>query len=241
LSATNIAAAQAVGSATTLTLVSSSGSGITVTTASAVAANLTGYGRTSTNVLGITSTTTLLAIDTAYSPNTVNTVNALHDPTKAIARNVRITSAGNDSGITFAVSGFDIYGNPMNETITGANAGVASGAKAFKYIKSVTSSAAAAGNVSVGTGDVYGFPLRVDRFEQALIFWAGALITSSTGWTAADSNTATATTGDVRGTYATQSASNNSRRLVMYVMPTPAAVTSATSTDPSTLFGKTQF
>ena len=35
------------------------------------------------------------------------------DPTKAISRNVRITSAGDDSGKTFAVVGYDLYGYPM--------------------------------------------------------------------------------------------------------------------------------
>src|SRR5690349_11052356 len=37
-----------------------------------------------------------------------------------VPRNIRITSAGNDTGITFTVSGFDQYGQAMTETITGA-------------------------------------------------------------------------------------------------------------------------
>lgn len=74
------------------------------------------------------------------------------------ARNVIITSGGNDSGITFAVVGTDIYGQALTETITGANVGVATGNKAFKTVTSVTPSGSAAGTVKVGTGVKFGLP-----------------------------------------------------------------------------------
>lgn len=210
ISAVNIAATQAA--AATITLVSSSGAGITVGTSITRA-------DTGATVTG------LLAIDTAMAgvgfgqDATIN----MWDPTKAISRNVRITSAADDSGKTFTVVGYDLYGYPMSEVITGANAGVASGAKAFKYIASVTPSTTPAGNVSVGTGDVIGLPLRADYVGQLLINYNDTLITASTGFTAAVTTTATTTTGDVRGTYALQTASNNTRRLVMYMTPTVAA------------------
>lgn len=228
LAAANIAASQTPGSAA-LTLVSSSGSGITVSTSITRA-------DTGATVTG------LLAIDTAMAgvgfgqDATVN----MWDPTKAIARNVRITSGGNDTGITFLVVGYDVYGYPMSEAITGASGGVASGAKAFKYIASITPSGAVASTASAGTGDVIGLPLRADYFGQLLINYPDTVITASTGFTAAVTTTASTTTGDVRGTYALQTASNNSRRLIVYLSPTVAAMAGNNTNLVTGLFGVAQ-
>jgi len=229
LSATNIALAQAPTAGTALTLTAGTGvtGSVTITSAS-----------TNSQVTG------LLALDGAagrVSYGSVGTIQ-LWDPTKALSRNVRITSVGNDSSATFTVKGYDIYGYPMTETITGANAGIASGAKAWKYIASITPAGTLSGsNVSVGTGDVYGFPIYSASFNPGAdadvsISWAGAAITSATGYTAGVTTTATATTGDVRGTYATQSASNNSNRLLVTQSPSLANISSVTG-----LFGVTQF
>lgn len=76
-----------------------------------------------------------------------------------IPRNVIITNVGNDSGDTYVIAGQDEYGNTMSETITGANAGVAAGKKAFYKVTGVDPSGASAGNVSVGYGDVLGLPV----------------------------------------------------------------------------------
>ncbi len=215
----NIAASQSPG-ASALTLVSSTGAGITVST------SIT-QGATGATVTG------LLAIDTAMAGVTFGsaaTVN-IWDPTKAISRNVRITSGGDDSGITFLVAGYDLYGFPMTERITGANAGIAAGAKAFKYIASVTPSAAAATTVKVGTGDVIGLPLRCDRFGYARIVYIDTVITASTGFVAAvTTSPATTTTGDVRGTYALQTASNGTRRLQVFITPSVANISSNSGT-----------
>jgi hypothetical protein len=152
-----------------------------------------------------------------------------------VPRNLRITSAGNDSGITFAVSGFDVYGQPMNETITGANAGIAAGKKAFFSVLSITASGASAGNVSVGTGDVFGLPYRVaDAGFLTRAGWAGALAEDAGTFAAADANTATATTGDIRGTYLPSSASNGTRRLVLAFVVQDADTAAG-------LYGVTQF
>jgi hypothetical protein len=229
LSATNIALAQAPTAGTALTLTAGTGvtGSVTITSAS-----------TNSQVTG------LLALDGAagrVSYGSVGTIQ-LWDPTKALSRNVRITSVGNDSSATFTVKGYDIYGYPMTETITGANAGIASGAKAWKYIASITPAGTLSGsNVSVGTGDVYGFPIYSASFNPGAdadvsLCWAGAAITSATGYTAGVTTTATATTGDVRGTYATQSASNNSNRLLVTQSPSLANISSVTG-----LFGVTQF
>jgi hypothetical protein len=160
ISAVNIAASQSPAGAGNLTLVSSTGAGITV-------------GVSITNASTGVAVTGLLAIDGAsgsvgYGQSATVQV---WDPTKLIARNVRITSGGNDSGITFTVHGYDIYSYPMTETITGANVGVASGKKAFKYIASIAVSGASASTVTVGTGDVYGYPALASKFAYTETWW----------------------------------------------------------------------
>lgn len=216
IAANNIAASQS-GSAS-ITLVSSSGAGITV-------------GTTITRADTGATVTGLLAIDTAMAGTSFSqdgTV-ALWDPTKAISRNVRITSGGDDSAKTFTVVGYDLYGYPMSEAITGANTSVASGVKAFKYIASVTCSSTPASTVTVGTGDVIGFPIRTDNFGDVRIIYNATVITASTGYTAAvTTSPATTTTGDVRGTYALQTASNNARRLQVFICPPVANIGTVT-------------
>tara|TARA_R100001369_G_scaffold3271_1_gene10391 strand:- start:172 stop:786 length:615 start_codon:yes stop_codon:yes gene_type:complete len=65
-------------------------------------------------------------------------------------RIVTILSAGNDSGKSFTVVGTDINGAAQTESITGANAGTATGAVFFLTIASITAVGNPAGNVSAG-------------------------------------------------------------------------------------------
>lgn len=65
-------------------------------------------------------------------------------------QHITITSAGNDSGDTFTVTGEDRYTNVMTEAITGGNATIALGTKNFAKVYSVVSSGASAGGVEVG-------------------------------------------------------------------------------------------
>lgn len=164
------------------------------------------------------------------------------DPSRMVARNIRITSVGNDSGATFLLSGYDTYWYPVTEAITGANAGIASGKKAIKYLTAITYTGSLSGsNVSVGTGDVFGFPIRSDAYYSGnaggdvQIAWNGAAITATTGYLAAVTTAATTTTGDVRGTYAVQSASDGTKRLVFTQSPSLANISSSTG-----LFGVAQ-
>lgn len=227
LSAVNIAAAQVPVAGTPLTLVSSTGAGITV--AQTVINRATG--QVATGLLAIDLASGIINFGSNGNFN-------LYDPTKNIARNLRFTSVGNDSTGTATIRGYDIYGYPMTETITLANATVVSAKKAFKFISSITPAGTLSGsNLSVGTGDVYGFPIRVDNFFYTKIVWNAAVITATTGFLAADTTSpATATTGDVRGTYAVQSASDNAKRLQMFIDIPVANLGTATGK-----FGVTQF
>jgi len=67
---------------------------------------------------------------------------------------VRITSAGDDRGITFTIVGIkvgDLTGKFTTEVVTGANASTADSTNFYAYIESITASGASAGNVSIGT------------------------------------------------------------------------------------------
>lgn len=231
LTTTAIAAAQVPVAGTRLTLVSSSGAGITV-------------GTTVTRADTGVAVANCLAIDGVMTPINLTPTqnggagNQLWNPQNAIARTVQIQSVGNDSAATAVVRGFDVYSYPVTETITLTNASTATGKKAFKYILSVTPAGTLSGsNISVGQSDVYGFMLRVDLYQFVTIYWPDTtIISSNTGFTAAVTTTATATTGDVRGTYALQVASNAVRRLVMFTSPRPTNMGTATG-----LTGVTQF
>ncbi len=231
LSAVNIAAAQVPVAATALTLVSATGSGVTVLAAAQGVATAGNIAIIPSGALALDGVGGFVGFGSADPTNSSWQDIKFYDPTKSVARNVRITSAGNDSGATFTVAGYDIYGVAMSETITGANATVASGKKAFKYVVSVTPAGTLSGaNASVGTGDVYGFSLSVALFPYVDIFWNNALITSPTGFVVPDATSpATATTGDVRGTYAVQSASDGSKRLTVYYAPNLAAISAGST------------
>lgn len=166
----------------------------------------------------------------------VGTIN-LWNPMACVARAVSVTGSASSTGGNILISGYDIYGVPMTETIAApAGATTVNGKKAFKYIASVVPQFTDAHNYSVGTTDIYGFPLRADFFSDVAINYNAAVVTASTGFTAAvTTSPATSSTGDVRGTYALQSAADGSKRLSIRQFVLPANAGSVTG-----LFGVTQ-
>ena len=161
----------------------------------------------------------------------------LWNPQALIARAVSVTGSSSSAGGNITISGYDIYGVPMSEVIAApAGATTVNGKKAFKYISSVVPAFTDAHNYSVGTTDIYGFPMRSDYFGDVAINYASAAITANTGYVAAvTTSPATTTTGDVRGTYALQTAANASNRLIVRQFVIPANMGSI-----SGLFGVTQ-
>jgi hypothetical protein len=106
---------------------------------------------------------------------------------------------------TITVTGTDIYGNVMRET-SGSGTSLA-GKKAFKTITSVVSSTSIT-SATVGSGDVLGLPVFLPGTGYVLReLQDGAAATAGTV-VAGVTTTATATTGDVRGTYDPNSACN---------------------------------
>lgn len=66
------------------------------------------------------------------------------------AQKVRLTSGGNDSGITFTFVGTDADGKPQRETVNGTNASNSDTTKFYKTITAITASAAVATTIIVG-------------------------------------------------------------------------------------------
>ena len=130
--------------------------------------------------------------------------------------NVDSTNAG-DTTQTVTVTGTDYWGQAQTETIALNGTTLVAGQKSFKTITAAAVSALLTGNLTVGNEDVFGLPYRVTDAGYLLrTGWAGAVANDAGTFAAADTTSpATATTNDVRGTYAPSSAADGSRRLVL--------------------------
>lgn len=234
--ATNIAASQSPG-AGAITLVSTTGAGVTVTSATQY---MPASGVTiPAGVLALDGPTGFVGYGRQSNANSSQYEISAYDPSTLLSRTLTFVSGGNDTGITFTVSGWDIYGFPMTETITGASGAAANGAKAWKYINTITHSGSVAGTLTIGTNDVIGLPFQTLRFGRMAIFYNNAAITANTGFTAAvTTSPATATTGDVRGTYALQSASDGTKTIQVYITVPPAVLN--TMNGAASVYGVTQ-
>lgn len=169
-------------------------------------------------------------------------LSAFYDRSKMLSRAVSITGSASATGGHFIVSGFDVYGFPMTENINATSgAATTNGKKAFKVVTSVVPQFTDAHNYSCQTTDIYGLPLLTLRFEDTGVFWNGSWVSATTGFVAADTTTpATSTTGDPRGTYAVQSASDGTKFLSVEITPSVASMASNQPTSLTTgLFGVT--
>lgn len=169
----------------------------------------------------------------------------LWNPLALVGRCLSYTAAASATYATATASGYDVYGYPMVESATLTAGSTVNGKKAFKYVKSVVLSGGTADTThaySIGTLDIYGLPLKSDTFGDLLINYAASLtastlVTAATGYVAADKTTPTATTGDVRGTYALQTAASTGvNRLTVKQAPQAYNIGSAQG-----LLGLTQF
>jgi hypothetical protein len=80
-------------------------------------------------------------------------------------RRVIITSGGNDSGITFTITGTDWAGNTIGETLSGANAGAAQTQLSYLTVASLSYTGSVASTVEVGTNGVADSPwVRLDPY-----------------------------------------------------------------------------
>ena len=131
-----------------------------------------------------------------------------------------VTHASSAVAMSIVVTGFDQYGQMMKETLSTAATGqsqAATGKKAFKYILSIaiTSAGNATTNtLNMGWADVIGLPFKADLVADVFRVYFNDAIDDSATVVAADDQTPTATTGDVRGTVDTNSAADGSSIVV---------------------------
>lgn len=189
----------------------------------------------------------------AAYPYLVRGLGLFLNPPEALARCVSITGVSSGAAQNFTVRGFDVFGFPMTEIIAFVGgAATTYGAKAFKYVTSVTPASNDAHNISVGWGDTFGLHIRSDKWEYTDMNYDGAYVASSTGWLAAATATATGTTGDVRGTVQVGAdgagteitggaSTNGSIRLTIGVSPALYNDTFGNPVNPVPMFGQPQF
>lgn len=132
-----------------------------------------------------------------------------------VPRNVIIDAAGAATAV-LTVTGTDAYGLAMSEAITLNGTTAVAGKKAFKTITSIAASIAAT-DFFVGTGDVFGLPIRADSRNYVQTAWNSAFVTTGTFTAAVTTSPATTTTGDVRGTFAPADAADATKRLTLWV------------------------
>ena len=125
----------------------------------------------------------------------------VYNPREMLCRNIALQGVTSLAAYSAIVSGWDVWGNPMTELITMTTATSVVGKKAFKYIGSVVPGTTSSQPISYGLGDTFGFPVRVDEWDQTYVTWNNSAQTNNNGFAAAvTTNPATNTTGDVRGT-----------------------------------------
>jgi len=210
-------------------------------------------GATSTNLPNNTTTTYTTATDGTAPLNGTSkpTVATIVDNTGTsrsvwpldVARNVTmiVTHASSIVALSCVVTGFDQYGALMTETLAVTATGTsktATGKKAFKSILSYAFTSA--GNATTDTaglqwGNVLGLPYRVDMAERVVPLGNAIVDVSGTVTKADDTSPATTSTGDVRGTFAPNSAPDGTKKYAALVFPTDDSVA-----QPLGLFGNVQ-
>lgn len=99
-------------------------------------------------------------------------------------RRVLVTSAGNDSGITFAILGTNETGNPIFERVTGASGAAVASLQDYLTITSVTPSSGTASGVQIGTNGTGSSPWNLvnSHITPTKIGLAGTVTVSTGTW-----------------------------------------------------------
>jgi hypothetical protein len=141
-----------------------------------------------------------------------------------VPRALQMVSANaGDTTQTVTIYGTDFYGQAQTEARSLNGTSVVNLTKAFKTVTRVAVSATTAGNITVGTRDAFGLPVRTTNVAYVVsVKWNSTLAQDAGTFAAADvTSPATSTTNDVRGTYIPANAADSSKRLVMCIA-TPA-------------------
>jgi hypothetical protein len=133
---------------------------------------------------------------------------------ESFGRCVGIFSTGSLVAVSFSVFGFDYYKQPMTETLVGPNNTTVATKKAFFAVTRVSVTGTVGTAVEVGTVDKFGLPLVLKAKNRLTrVGWDDVAAENAATFALADVNTATATTGDPRGTVIPSSAADGTREL----------------------------
>lgn len=196
------------------------------------------------------------SIANAHAPKIADGQDLFWDPLQACMRGVGVTGVSGGAGGNVLIQGWDVYGQPQSEIIV-ATVGATTvwGLKTYKWFGSATPQFADAHNYTVVTSDTFGFTARSDWFEYTNLWFNGtqasAAVSTSSAWTAGDqTNPATTTTGDVRGTFQISARGANAtvtsttypdgtKRLIMFMDPGVYNMLKASPNNPAPFFGQT--
>ena len=132
-----------------------------------------------------------------------------------------VSGTGTLTNRNVTITGYDYYGQPMSEVIaTGTvQSTTVKGKKAFFQVATATISGALGATIAIGTTDILGIPVRVFNVAYIASVKSNSTLAQDAGaFVAADTATATTTTGDVRGTYVPATASDGIVRTVMGIL-----------------------
>lgn len=174
-------------------------------------------------ISGAATTFTAAAVGSAslLGPGVGSTFVILGDGTPAIQfdvdRAVSLQSAGNLAGVTLTVTGYDRYGQRLSFSLAGPNISTVNTTKTFRGVISVASSAAVGSALQVGSTNIVGLPFRVtDRAYVSHVGYNNVLTRDAGTLVLGDATSpATATTGDVRGTYTPSGPTSGTQRVVV--------------------------
>ena len=127
------------------------------------------------DIFAITPSTSATLLKTAASISGAGAVTLLTNDVSpsGTGYNLLFTSAGDDRGITFTITGIKVgslTGEAVTEVVTGANASTASSTNFYTVVTSIVASGASAGNVSIGTTGSLAF----GRTRIKSVYYVGA-------------------------------------------------------------------
>lgn len=173
------------------------------------------------NIATAATVTSAYTLTAGTSVKSVTLLSGLTGLQLDVPRAVAVTiGAGTITNRNVTVNGFDYYGQAMSEVIaTGTTQSTTvNGKKAFYIVTSATVSGAVGATTALGTTDILGLSVRVfDAGYIVNVKYNNTLAANAGTFVAADTATATTTTGDVRGTFAPSGATDGIKRLVMCI------------------------
>jgi len=139
---------------------------------------------------------------------------------EGVARSVAIASSGDISTSNFTIVGTDLYGQTQRETIAGPNNTTVNTLKTFVTVTSVAVTTNNAGSAfTVGQGNKFGLPFRIDVKSQIVAVTSAGLSDTSATIVVANTAQTAASDGDARGTVTFNSAPNGSVEKAVMLIP----------------------